>query len=63
MEKLIEIGGCIEVPPETNKDDVVNEFIRWVESKGWYFGGGFAEIIDDYYVNDKEERVKHILDE
>ena len=42
-EKQIHIEGCILVPPETSKDEVIDKFIEWVETNGWYFGGGFQE--------------------
>lgn len=50
MRKEVEINGCIEIPPEMNIDDFENEFIKFVESNGWRFGGGFKEIVDGYYV-------------
>ena len=43
-EKEIEIGGCLIVPSDVTKDEVIDAFIQWVESKGWYFGGGFLEL-------------------
>ncbi len=63
MTKLVEIGGCIEIPPDTETNDVIDKFLEFVESNGWTFGGGFQTIIDDWYVNDKGEKVKHVLDE
>lgn len=50
MRKEIEINGCIEISPEMTLDEFENEFIKWVESKGWFFGGGFREIADGYYI-------------
>ena len=50
MRKEFEIQGCIEVPPETTENEFWNEFIEFVESKGWSFGGGIQEIQDGYYV-------------
>ena len=44
MSKEIEISGCIEVTEEITVDEVTNAFIDFIESKGWYFGGGFQEI-------------------
>ena len=44
MRKEIEINGCVEIPPEMTMDDFTDEFIRFVESKGWFFGGGFHEV-------------------
>ena len=51
--KEIELHGCVEVPPDTTLDDFTDAFLSWVESKGWSFGGGFREIVDGYYVDDK----------
>ena len=48
MRKEIEINGCIEIPPEMTMDEFFDAFIDWIESKGWYFGGGFREIVDGY---------------
>ena len=44
MSKEIEIRGCIEIPDEITVDEVTDAFIDFIESKGWYFGGGFQEI-------------------
>lgn len=46
MDKLIEIDGCIRIPASLNIDNAIDEFIAWIESKGWYFGGGFDPIPD-----------------
>ena len=50
MRKELHIEGCIEIQPEADADQVIDEFIQWIESKGWYFGGCFREIRDGYYV-------------
>lgn len=50
MRKEIEINGCIEVPAEMTVDEFSDCFIEFVESKGCYFGGGFREIVDGYYI-------------
>lgn len=63
MRKEIEIGGCVEVPPELTIDEFTDAFIAFIESKGWYFGGGFREIVDGYYVNPDGSRGAHVLDE
>ena len=63
MRKEFEINGCIEVPPEMSADEFWNAFIELLESKGWFFGGGFKEIADGYYVNPDGTKGKHILDE
>ena len=62
MRKEIEIQGCIEIPPDMNLDTFADEFIKYVESKGWYFGGGFREIVDGYYIFPDGSK-KHILDD
>ena len=46
MSKEIEISGCIEVTDEITVDEVTDAFIDFIESKGWYFGGGFQETTD-----------------
>ena len=46
MRKEIEINGYIEIPPETTMDEFCDAFIEWVESKGWFFGGGHREYVD-----------------
>lgn len=63
MRKEIEINGCVEVPPEITMDEFCDAFIEFVESKGWYFGGGFNEIIDGYYVNPDGTKGKSVVDE
>ena len=50
MRKEIEINGCVEIPPEMSMDDFTTEFIKFIETHGWSFGGGFNEIIDGYYI-------------
>ena len=40
----IEIGGCLTVPADVSKDQVIDAFINWVEANGWYFGGGFRVL-------------------
>ena len=61
--KEIELHGCIEVPPDTTLDDFTDAFLSWVESKGWSFGGGFREIVDDHYVNRDGSVGKHVSEE
>ena len=46
MTKEFEIYGCIETPADVDTDRITEEFIRWIESKGWFFGGGFRELKD-----------------
>ena len=63
MRKEIEINGCIEIPPEMTMDDFCDAFIELVESRGWYFGGGFREIVDGYYINPDGTRGKSVLED
>ena len=63
MRKEIEIGGCLEVPPEMTMDEFTDAFIAFIESQGWYFGGGFREIVDGYYINPDGSRGAHVLDD
>ena len=63
MRKEIEIQGCVEVSPETDIDHFTDEFIKWVESNGWSFGGGFSEIIDGYYMMPDGSKGKSVLDD
>ncbi len=51
MAKEFEIHGAIEVPPELTEDKFFARFIGFVESRGWWFGGGMREIVDGYYIN------------
>ena len=62
MRKEIEINGCIEIPPEMTMDAFTDDFLELIESKGWFFGGGFNEIIDGYYVNPNGSRGKSVLE-
>ena len=43
MSKEFLISGCIEVPSGLTRDEVTDAFIEFVESKGWFFGGGIKE--------------------
>ena len=63
MRKEIEIGGCVEIPPEMTKDEFIDSFIAFIESRGWHFGGGFREIVDDYYINADGSRGPHVLED
>ena len=63
MRKEIEINGCIEIPPEMTLEDFTDAFLRWMESEGWCFGGGFREIVDGYYINPDGSRGKHVLED
>lgn len=51
MEKEFEIHGAVEVPPEVSEEEFFRKFIGFIESEGWWFGGGIREIVDGYYIN------------
>ena len=38
MNKLVEIGGCIEIPANVETDFVIDKFIEFVANNGWTFG-------------------------
>jgi hypothetical protein len=40
----IEIDGVVSIPESVTEEDFWHEFIRWVEDKGYTFGGGINEI-------------------
>lgn len=44
MSHEIEIQGCLNVPDDANFDEITDMFLDFVESHGWYYGGGFSEI-------------------
>ena len=63
MRKEIEINGCVEIPKELTMDAFTDAFIEWIESKGWYFGGGFNEIVDGHYINPDGTKGKSVLED
>lgn len=42
--KLIEINGCVEVQPYISVDMFSDRFINFIETNGWFFGGGYQEV-------------------
>lgn len=44
MSHEIEIEGCLTVPDKISLDDVTDIFLRFVESHGWYYGGGLMNL-------------------
>lgn len=47
MRKIVELHGSIEVTPEVDSSTFADEFLTWVESKGWAFTGGFNLTTED----------------
>jgi len=41
--RLIEINGVAEIHPSVSIDQFIDMFIRFIESHGWFFGGGYKE--------------------
>ena len=50
MAHEIELSGCLTIPEDADPDKVLSFFLEFVENHGWYYGGGFNEIRDGYYV-------------
>ena len=50
--KEIEIQGCVEVPMELSQDEFFDQFISFLETNHWSFGGGMRTIVDGYYLNE-----------
>lgn len=63
MRKEFEIMGCVEVPPEVTEEEFYDAFLGFVESKGWWFGGGIREIQDGYYILPDGSQGNHVLEE
>ncbi len=63
VRKEMEINGCIEVPSDMTINEFADAFLELIESKGWYFGGGFNEIVDGYYINPDGTKGESILED
>jgi hypothetical protein len=63
LSKEFEIQGCIEVPISLSEDEFFKEFIGFIESKNWTFGGGINEIIDGFYINADGTKGKYVLED
>ena len=62
MRKEFEINGCVEVPPEVTEDEFSEAFLKFIESRGWRFGGGIKEIQNGCYVMPDSNLKQDILD-
>ena len=47
MEKLIKVNIVIEAHEDDTLDDIIDALVEFVESKGWFLGGGFQDITDE----------------
>lgn len=45
--RLVEINGIAEIHPVISSDQFCDMFINFIESHGWFFGGGFNNITDE----------------
>lgn len=45
--RLMEINGVVEIYPIISSDQFCDMFIHFIESHGWFFGGGFKDITDE----------------
>lgn len=45
--KVIKVSGGMEIPDEMTMDEFIDAFLELIESKGWFFGGGFKEMSDN----------------
>lgn len=43
MSKEIVLNGCVEIPDDMLEEAFCDAFIEFVESHGWYYGGGIYE--------------------
>ena len=44
---FIHIDGVVETPPNVDEDIFAQQFINWIESLGYCFGGGISPANDD----------------
>ena len=42
---MIEVNGVVDGPKDP--DTFTDEFLQWIESKGWIFAGGIGPYKDD----------------
>ena len=48
MAKYIKIDGIIETPDETDYEDLMNNFLEWLEyDNESYFGGGYYPVDEE----------------
>lgn len=43
-ENQIEINGIVSVPEGIDYEKFTDEFLAWIESKGYTFGGGIGPV-------------------
>jgi len=62
QKKEFEIQGCVEFPVELTEEEFFKNFIAFIESNNWWFGGGINEIVDGFYINADGTKGKRIFD-
>ncbi len=64
--KLLEISGTVELPANVSEEEFSEAFIGFMESNGWYFGGGWRDISsmtsDVSGTADRLARIAHMED-
>ena len=48
INREIQIEGCVDVKDNPiSADEFCDKFIEWIESNGWYFGGGIKPYAEE----------------
>lgn len=48
INREIQIEGCVDVGENPiSVDEFCDKFIEWIESNGWYFGGGIKPYTEE----------------
>lgn len=45
-ERVIKIDGCVSIQSFLSQDEFLDRFMGFVETNGWFFGGGIEDITD-----------------
>ena len=45
--RSIQIDGIAEIDKDISNQEFTDKFIQWIESNGWYFGGGISNYKED----------------
>ena len=61
--KLVKIDGMLEVPEHLTSDEVLDQFIEWVESRAFFFGGGVNPCEEDKKLYDIEMETEELQKE
>jgi hypothetical protein len=56
--RLIEINGVAEIHPAITFDQFIDMFIRFIESHGWFFGGGYKDVTNEEEKSEQEKMSK-----